>query len=212
MWSRRHCVSAVRCVGHFLLELCSLGRWLLFVVSCCLLFVVVCCFLWLLFVVSCCWCCGCWWLLFVVSCCLLFVVVCCLLINVVVVVVVCCSLFVASFEAQLQMMAWRLSHRVVAIGYIPTQQRKLASHPQYNKFSRAPAWWKGSPGVIRKLLSWVRSTCRCGSHAAASPRGQEARRRPPGGPQEAPEGQEAPRRPPGGPQEARMRSTWLKQG
>ena len=47
--------------------------------------------------------------------------------------VVRCSLFVASFEAQLQMMAWRLSHRVVAIGYIPTQQRKLASHPQYKQ-------------------------------------------------------------------------------
>ena len=47
--------------------------------------------------------------------------------------------FLASFEAQLTLMARRLSHRVVAIGYTPSRQRQLASHPQYYKFSRAPA-------------------------------------------------------------------------
>ena len=47
--------------------------------------------------------------------------------------------FLASFEAQLTLMARRLSHRVVAIGYTTSRQRQLVSHPQYYKFSRAPA-------------------------------------------------------------------------
>ena len=38
--------------------------------------------------------------------------------------------FRGSLEAQLVIMAQRLSHRLVAIGFHPTQQRKLASHPQ----------------------------------------------------------------------------------
>ena len=45
-------------------------------------------------------------------------------------------------------MAWRLSHRVVAIGSIPTQQRSLAAHPHYFKFSRAPAQWRDYPHVV----------------------------------------------------------------
>ena len=35
------------------------------------------------------------------------------------------------------MMARRLSHRVVAIGF-PTQQRSLASHPHYSKIHPGP--------------------------------------------------------------------------
>ena len=46
------------------------------------------------------------------------------------------------------MMARRLSHRVVAIGSIPTQQRSLAAHPHYFKFSRAPAQWRDYPHVV----------------------------------------------------------------
>ena len=69
--------------------------------------------------------------------------------------------FRASLEAQLLVMARRLSHRVVAIGFLPSRQRSLASHPHYYKFTRATRkggraasikWNGGSPSERRFLI------------------------------------------------------------
>ena len=48
--------------------------------------------------------------------------------------------FRASLEAQLVMMARRLSHRVVAIGFFPPSSDSW--HPTHtsHEFTRAPAW------------------------------------------------------------------------
>ena len=50
--------------------------------------------------------------------------------------------FRASLEAQLLMVARRLSHRVVAIGFFPPSSDSW--HPTHttHKFTRAPAWGK----------------------------------------------------------------------
>ena len=55
--------------------------------------------------------------------------------------------FRASLEAQLVMLARRLSHRVVAIGFLPPSSDSW--HPTHttHKFTRAPAWGEAIPGA-----------------------------------------------------------------
>ena len=55
--------------------------------------------------------------------------------------------FRASLEAQLSMMARRLSHRVVAIGFLPPSSDSWHPTHSTHKFTRAPAWGEAIPGA-----------------------------------------------------------------
>ena len=55
--------------------------------------------------------------------------------------------FRASLEAQLSMVARRLSHRVVAIGHFPPSSDSWHPTHSTHKFTRAPAWGEAIPGA-----------------------------------------------------------------
>ena len=55
--------------------------------------------------------------------------------------------FRASLEAQLVMVARRLSHRVVAIGFLPPSSDSWHPTHSTHKFTRAPAWGEAIPGA-----------------------------------------------------------------
>ena len=55
--------------------------------------------------------------------------------------------FRASLEAQLLMVARRLSHRVVAIGLFPPSSDSWHPTHSTHKFTRATAWGEATPGA-----------------------------------------------------------------
>ena len=60
----------------------------------------------------------------------------------------------ASLEAQLSMVARRLSHRVVAIGHFPPSSDSWHPTHSTHKFTRATAWGGAIPGV-RSSDGWL---------------------------------------------------------
>ena len=62
--------------------------------------------------------------------------------------------FRASLEAQLLMVARRLSHRVVAIGHFPPSSDSWHPTHSTHKFTRATAWGGAIPGV-RSSDGWL---------------------------------------------------------
>ena len=62
--------------------------------------------------------------------------------------------FRASLEAQLSMVARRLSHRVVAIGHFPPSSDSWHPTHSTHKFTRATAWGGAIPGV-RSSDGWL---------------------------------------------------------
>ena len=67
--------------------------------------------------------------------------------------------FRASLEAQLVMMARRLSHRVVAIGLFPPSSDSWHPTHSTHKFTRATAWGGAIPGV-RSSDGWLHAHSR----------------------------------------------------
>ena len=68
--------------------------------------------------------------------------------------------FRASLEAQLSVMARRLSHRVVAIGFLPPSSDSWHPTHSTHKFTRATAWGGAILASVRLMAGFLHTRAR----------------------------------------------------